>query len=95
MVIDFQTKEELKKLFSERVAKKARMATVISAYKLDDEDKSRLITKVARLAKGVSVEYKVDETLLAGVVIKMGSSIIDLSLKGQLLNFQQKMYESS
>lgn len=95
MIIDFETKEELKNLFNERLIKKSKKAIVISANKLDDEDKTRLITKVVGLGKDVRMEYHIDESLLAGVVIKTGSSIIDLSLKGQLLNLQQKMYESS
>ncbi|NEP82332.1 MAG: F0F1 ATP synthase subunit delta, partial [Okeania sp. SIO3B3] len=35
-------------------------------------------------ARDVDIETKIDQSLLGGVVIKIGSQIIDSSLQGQL-----------
>lgn len=62
------------------------LAEVTSAKELDEEQKGRIIEKVKTLADARDVELKtsVDPNLIGGVIIKVGSKVIDASLRGQL-----------
>ena len=62
------------------------LAEVTSATELNDEQKSNLVEKVKAIASARDVELKtsVDPDLIGGVIIKVGSKVIDASLRGQL-----------
>ena len=60
-------------------------ADVTSAAPLSPAQTSSLEVELARLGgKGVRVRYAVDENLLGGVVARIGSTVYDGSLRGQL-----------
>jgi F-type H+-transporting ATPase subunit delta len=60
-------------------------ADVTSATALSKPQSSALETELARLGgKGVRVRYAIDENLLGGVVARIGSTVYDGSLRGQL-----------
>lgn len=96
MIIDSATKREIKDLIKSRLMQPQKKALVFSAAPLDEEDKI-LLMRVLRFLKrdNFAVIYSLDESLLAGVVVKIGSKVIDLSLKGKLTNLRQTMYEIS
>lgn len=60
-------------------------AEVISAFKLSSEQE-QAITKMlkSKLGREVSIKTSTDESLIGGVVIKAGDTIIDGSMKSQL-----------
>lgn len=62
------------------------LAEVISATELSDEQRNNLVEKVKAIAEARDVELKtiVDPELIGGVIIKVGSKVIDASLRGQL-----------
>jgi F-type H+-transporting ATPase subunit delta len=62
------------------------LADVIAATDLTDAQKEAIKTRVANLTSARSVELSVqlDPTLIGGLVIKVGSQVIDASLRGQL-----------
>ena len=62
------------------------LAEVISATELSDEQKQNVIGKVKSLTEAHDVELKtsVDPDLIGGVIIKVGSKVIDASISGQL-----------
>lgn len=62
------------------------LAEVTSATELNDEQKANLVEKVKGVADARDVELKtsVDPELIGGVIIKVGSKVIDASLRGQL-----------
>ena len=62
------------------------LADITSARELNDEQKSRIIDKVKGIVEARDVELKtsVDPSLIGGVIIKVGSKVIDASLRGQL-----------
>lgn len=62
------------------------LAEVISAQELNDEQKDRIVEKVKGIVEARDVELKtsVDPSLIGGVIIKVGSKVIDASLRGQL-----------
>lgn len=62
------------------------LAEVTSAKELDDEQKQRIVEKVKGMTEARDVELKtsIDPSLIGGVIIKVGSKVIDASLRGQL-----------
>lgn len=62
------------------------LAEVTSVNELNDEQKQSLKEKVMVMtgARGVELETKLDPELIGGVIIKVGSQVLDASLRGQL-----------
>lgn len=62
------------------------LAEVTSATELSKEQKGKIVDKVKGIVEAQSVELKtvVDPNLIGGVIIKVGSKVIDASLRGQL-----------
>jgi F-type H+-transporting ATPase subunit delta len=67
-------------------------AEVVSAVPLGEEDVGRLKESVARYAgRAVSLTARVDPSLLGGLVIRLGSRMIDASLKTKLQQLELSM----
>ncbi|NJL52899.1 MAG: F0F1 ATP synthase subunit delta [Hydrococcus sp. SU_1_0] len=62
------------------------LAEVTSATELNDSQKQSITEKVKAIADARDVELKtsIDPDLIGGVIIKVGSKVIDASLRGQL-----------
>jgi F-type H+-transporting ATPase subunit delta len=62
------------------------LAEVVSATELSDSQKQSISEKVKAIADARDVELKtsVDPDLIGGVIIKVGSKVIDASIRGQL-----------
>jgi F-type H+-transporting ATPase subunit delta len=62
------------------------LAEVISAVPLNETQEQAVKEKVIAMtnAQEVELEKKVDTELIGGVIIKVGSQVIDASLRGQL-----------
>lgn len=62
------------------------LAEVISAIELNDGQKQAVVDQVKTLTQARDVELvtKIDQDLIGGVIIKVGSQVIDASLRGQL-----------
>jgi F-type H+-transporting ATPase subunit delta len=69
-----------------RELNQAVLAEVTSAAPLSDAQRQSIFEKVTAMtgARHVDLEAKVDPTLIGGVIIKVGSQVIDASLQGQL-----------
>ena len=60
-------------------------AEVITARQLSVADKSTLLAHVAELAKGrVEASFKLDASILGGVVVRIGSTVYDGSVLGRI-----------
>jgi F-type H+-transporting ATPase subunit delta len=67
-------------------------AEVTSAHPLDDEQVIRLKANLkARLGRDVTIDARVDPSLLGGLVIRHGSQMIDASIKTKLNNLALAM----
>jgi F-type H+-transporting ATPase subunit delta len=67
-------------------------AEVTSAYPLNDEQVARLKSNLkARLGRDVAIDAKVDPSLLGGLVVRLGSQMIDASIKTKLNNLALAM----
>lgn len=62
------------------------LAEVTSVNELSDDQKRSLQEKVMAItgARSVELETQIDPDLIGGVIIKIGSQVIDASLRGQL-----------
>ncbi len=62
------------------------LAEVTSIVELNEDQKNTVRERVKSMtgAREVEIETKIDPSLLGGVIIKIGSQIIDSSLQGQL-----------
>lgn len=69
-----------------RELKQTVLAEVISTVELTDEQKQAVREKVMSMTEAhqVDLETKIDRDLLGGVIIKVGSRVVDASLRGQL-----------
>ena len=69
-------------------------ADVVSAQALSDDQKSRLAdTLSAKSGKKVKLNARVDESLIGGMIVKLGSQMIDSSIKSKLASLQNVMKE--
>ncbi len=60
-------------------------AEVISAFELSDQQISELVNTLKnKLGSEITVTTSIDESLIGGVIIKAGDTIIDASMKSQL-----------
>lgn len=67
-------------------------AEITSAHPLDDEDRRQLAAQVEKKAGGqVRTTYREDASLLGGVVVKIGSTVYDGSVKAQLVDLRQRL----
>jgi F-type H+-transporting ATPase subunit delta len=62
------------------------LAEITSAVPLTETQQQAITEKVIALtnARQVEIETKIDSELIGGVIIKVGSQVIDASLRGQL-----------
>ena len=62
------------------------LANVTSAVELSDDQKNAICDRVKGLtgARNVELSVEVDPSLLGGLIIEVGSQVIDASLRGQL-----------
>lgn len=69
-----------------RQLRNAVLAEVTSASELNDDQTNALIEKVKAMtgANQVELSIKIDPSLLGGVIVKVGSQVLDASLRGQL-----------
>ncbi len=67
-------------------------AEVTTARPLQDDDRVELEARIATLAGGpIRATYHQDSTLLGGVIVRIGSTVYDGSVKGQLQQLKQKL----
>jgi F-type H+-transporting ATPase subunit delta len=69
-------------------------ADVTSAAPLSDAQANALAASLkAKVGKDVKLNTTVDETLIGGLIVKLGSSMIDTSVKARLVALQNAMKE--
>ena len=70
------------------------IADVVSAKALTEAQTSKLAkTLSARVGKTVTINAAVDESLIGGLVVKVGSKMIDTSIRSKLNSLQNSMKE--
>ena len=92
MKINLKLKEDLKSFLMEKIQKEHNRVLVLSADKLGDNEKKVLEKKFTGLDWSQAV-FQIDRTVIAGIIIKVGSKTIDLSLTGSLTKLTNTLYE--
>tara|TARA_B110000971_G_C19770140_1_gene390487 strand:- start:45 stop:602 length:558 start_codon:yes stop_codon:yes gene_type:complete len=70
-------------------------ASLISSKNLTNEELKNLNTELSQaIGNSVALNYKVDETLIGGLKMQIGSLMIDTSIKNKLKKYQQIMLEA-
>ncbi len=69
------------------------LAEITSAHPLTEAQQNTLTEKVKAMtnARSVEVSTTIDPDLLGGVIIKVGSRVVDASLRGQLRRIGMKL----
>ena len=69
-------------------------ADVVTAKPLSDAQSDKLAKSLAdRLGKKVAIHATVDESLVGGLIVKVGSKMIDTSIRSKLASLQNAMKE--
>jgi F-type H+-transporting ATPase subunit delta len=69
-------------------------AQVTSAVALSDEQKTRIADLLrVRFGRNIKLNTSVDESLIGGLIVKVGSKMIDTSIRAKLANLQNAMKE--
>jgi len=67
-------------------------ASVRSAYELDESERKTLSERLGGfVGKTVVLDIRIDETLMGGVVVRLGDWTLDGSLKGKLKNLRGRL----
>jgi F-type H+-transporting ATPase subunit delta len=67
-------------------------ADVVSTRELGAEEKRKLESQVAKATgKKLRVRYSLDQKLMGGVIVKVGSTIYDGSVRGQLKRLREQL----
>jgi F-type H+-transporting ATPase subunit delta len=67
-------------------------AKVISARKLDDQERKELESQIAELTGGtVEAQFEEDSALLGGAVVQVGSTVYDGSVRGRLDRLREEL----
>ncbi len=70
-------------------------AEITSAHELNPDDRAELEAEVAKLAGGrVRATYTRDASLLGGAVVRLGSTVYDGSVRGQLRQLKAKLMQA-
>lgn len=75
--------------------KKIGMVHVTTAFELKDSQKADVENKILATTKYESLEmdYVVDESLIGGMVIRIGDRVVDSSIKTQLYELSKELYK--
>ena len=67
-------------------------AEIVSARSLGEAEKSALMANIEKLTgKRVKLNFNIDESIIGGVVTRIGSTVYDGSVKTQLENLRQQL----
>lgn len=65
---------------------------VLSAFELSDAESDKLVAALKqRLGVDVRVNTKVDQSLIGGVLVRAGDTVIDNSVRGRLLKLAEQL----
>ncbi len=70
-------------------------ANLITSKKVDDKTISEIENQISESIKGtIKLKSKVDESLIGGIVLQIGSLMIDTSIKNKLANYKKVLMEN-
>lgn len=83
-------KEVIKKYLERRLEDKKKIVKIISAYKLNQEEIRLIMNQFPYLEKRYDkIENEIDEKIMAGVIIKFNSKVLNLTLESKLKSLKK------
>lgn len=85
---------EISRLFEAEVNERLGLAEaqVVSAREMSEQQRKELETQITRFTgKRVRAKYETDSKLLGGAIVRMGSTIYDGSVRGQLQKIKEQL----
>ena len=71
------------------------VANLISSKKLDPKTIKDMENEISKnIKRSIQLNYKIDESLIGGVIIQIGSLMIDTSIKNKLQKYKKLMAEA-
>lgn len=69
-----------------------RQAEIVTARELSGEERSALVESVSKLAGSkIEATFKLDESILGGTVVRIGSTVYDGSVRGRLERLKEAL----
>lgn len=69
-----------------------RQAEVVTARELDEAERSALVAEIGKLAGArVEANFKLDQAILGGTVVRIGSTVYDGSVRGRLERLKESL----
>lgn len=94
MKINKYIKQDISAYLNEQAQKEKNKVTVYSHQSLTKEDIENIYLLIPSL-KDRPIETIIDRDILAGIIIRFGSKILDLSLNSKLKNLEKDLNETS
>lgn len=75
--------------------KKIGVATVTTAYELNDTTKNAIESKLISTTSydSFEIQYNVDNSLIGGMIIRIGDKVVDSSLKNKIEAMSRELYK--
>jgi len=89
MKLSKQIKEELRLYLKDRLSEREVRTQIFAPYELSQAEVEDIKLRVS-IIRNSDVDVIVDKSILAGIIIKHGSKLIDYSLKSKLDNLFNK-----
>jgi F-type H+-transporting ATPase subunit delta len=69
-----------------------RPVEIVTARELSDEDRTGLVAGVGKLAGAkIQASFKIDQSILGGTVVRIGSTVYDGSVRGRLERLKEAL----
>jgi F-type H+-transporting ATPase subunit delta len=73
-----------------------RQVEIVTARELNEKDRAGMVAGVGKLAGArVEASFRLDESVLGGVVVRIGSTVYDGSLRGRLERLKEQLTANS
>jgi F-type H+-transporting ATPase subunit delta len=70
-------------------------AEILSAKELSNEEISKITEELAQnFSSKMKLNYKHDKSLIGGLIVKIGSTMVDTSIKNKLQQIENRMIEA-
>ena len=89
--------EQILKIFIETCSKKRGelKAELKSAKKLSNDEISKITNELTKnFSSKIKLNYKHDESLIGGLIVQVGSTMVDTSIKNKLQRIENRMVEA-
>jgi F0F1-type ATP synthase delta subunit len=92
MKIKPEIKEEIKRIIHEKLQSKQQEVTIVAPYRLSSDELQEIFKQLPQL-EGKKIVTVVDPSLIAGIIIKQGTKVLDLSIAERVRNLQHLVNE--